>query len=74
MSRVLSLRKAGLFKNYYNNRSINKIRMFFFILLMCRFVYMVKTGQINPIPYVSQIMQSEEGRMFIQHFLLYNNY
>lgn len=74
MSKIVSLRRSGFFKNYYNERAIKRIRLFFFILLMCRFVYMVKTGQINPFPYISQLMSSEEGRMFMQHFLFYNNY
>jgi hypothetical protein len=74
MSKVISLKRSGLFKNYYNERAMKRIRLFFFILLICRFVYMVKTGKINPLPYISQIMSTEEGRMLMQHFLFCNNY
>jgi hypothetical protein len=73
--KVVSLRRSGLLTSYYNKKFEKKIIFFFFVLGMLRFFYMVKTKQIDPIPFVSDLMRTEEGRMMVEQFLFcnYNN-
>jgi len=70
--RIVSLRRSGLLKSYFTKKFEKKIIFFFFVLGMMRFYYMVKMKQINPFPIISEMMQTDEGRVFIEQFLFYN--
>jgi len=71
--KLLSLKKSGFLKSYYEQKSYRnlqkKFAFFLFILGMMRFFYMVKTKQINPFPFISDLMRTEEGRMMVSQFL-----
>ena len=71
--KVVSLKRSGILKSYYEKKLYRnlekKIIFFFFVLGMIRFLYMVNTKQIDPFPFISDLMRTEEGRMMVSEFL-----
>jgi len=72
MSRVISLRESMIFKDYFQKRKQERAvrRVWFFIgmIFMARFLYLVKTRQINIFHYLPHILNHPYGKLFIQQF------
>lgn len=70
--KIVSLRQSGLLNKYFSNRvqeRNNKVISFFiFILLMFRFMYLVKTKQINPVPHIMHLMNNQYGRQLLLQY------
>jgi len=73
--RVVSLRTKGLLRSFYEERRSRRCAYLIFVVMVFRFLYMVKTKQINPLPMITELMRTEEGRVFVEQILFsgYNN-
>jgi hypothetical protein len=70
--KIVSIRQSGLLNKYFSNKAQERnnkiISCFIFILGMFRFIYLAKTKQLNPVPYIMQLMNHEHGRQLLLQY------
>lgn len=70
--KIVSLKRSGLLNTYFSKKDDERLKktitFFIFALGMFRFIYLVKIKQINPVPYILQLMNHEHGRQFLLQY------